>query len=206
MGAIGGLVSGAIGLIGAIQEAKAAKERGEAQGYALNYQAQVARYNAMFATRLGMNAAETQSFKTGANVSAIKAAQAANGVDVNSGSASRVAGSAEKLGKADALTIRANAARTAFGYTTQSILQDVEADEARKAGQLDASAAMIGGIGSLVGGAMSMFTDIGGSGGSAYGGYSGAAYSGSTAGVSGGGTVMPVGYGSGGGYGGGYQA
>lgn len=175
MGAIGGLVSGIFGLIGAAKQAEAAKERGAAQAYALHYQAKVARYNAMFTNQLGENQAETLSWKTAANVGAIKAAQAANSVDVNSGSNVRVVGSAGKLGKADELTIRANAARAAYGYQLNANLEDVEAEEAKKAAGIDASAAMLQGIGSLVGGAISAFTSFGGATGS-YGGSTGSTY------------------------------
>lgn len=51
---------------------------------------------------------------------AIKAAEAAGNVDVNSGSAVDVQSSAAALGELNAITIRGNAAKEAYGYETQS--------------------------------------------------------------------------------------
>ena len=147
--ALGGLTSA----VGAIQS-------GAAQSAAAGYQAQVAannekiaQQNAAQATATGAVQVEQQGIKTKAEVGAIKAAQAASNIDVNTGSALDVRSSAAALGELDALTIRSNAEKQAYGYETQATsfagqqsLAESEASEAE-------IGAGIGAFGSVLGGA-----------------------------------------------------
>ena len=100
----------------------------------------------------------TQRMRTAALMGKQKAAMAANGFDVNSGTNLDITGATAALGEQDALTIRNNAARTASGYVQQG------QDFGTQAGMLDmqrrnaATAGTIGGAASLLGGA-SAFAD-----------------------------------------------
>lgn len=146
------VVGGVTGAIGAEQSAAA-------QQQALNYQAQVAANNAkiaqnsaQMATAAGEQQAATSGLKTRANVGAIVASQAAGNVDVNSGSALDVRSSAAELGQLDALTIRSNAAKTAYGYetqaagdTAQSTLDIASGQNASNAGGINAFSSLLGG-------------------------------------------------------------
>lgn len=91
------------------------------------YQARVAANNAKLATEdqqnalsAGQTAAEEEKIKTGSMVASEKVAQAANNLDVNSGSPLAVRQSTQKVGDLDAALIQYNAARTAYGYGIQA--------------------------------------------------------------------------------------
>ena len=149
-------------LLGAGIGAMGAYESGQATSAAAAYQAQVALNNAAIARKnaeLAMQSGEEkvgiQGLKTRAAVGAEKAGQAASGVDVNKGSfVSARAGTAE-LGALDALTIRSNAAKQAYGQevaatseTAQAGLETFESQQAKDAGLVSALGTAIGGVGS----------------------------------------------------------
>lgn len=149
------VAGGAVGAVGAIQS-------GNAQKAAANYNSQVATEDATLAQQNATMAAQSgeaqvgqQQQKTRAYVGAVKANQAARGVDVNSGSAVDVRSSAAELGELDAINIRANAARTAYGYDTQaagfkgqSQLDVYEGEQAVTAGEIGAGSTILGSVGS----------------------------------------------------------
>jgi hypothetical protein len=110
----------AITAIGTIQQ-------GIAQKNALNYQSQVAQNNAITAQNMAQNASEAAQAKAAgvamkeAEVGGqIKAAQAAGGVDVNTGSNKAVQISQRELGKLDTETTLSNEELKAYGYRTQA--------------------------------------------------------------------------------------
>jgi hypothetical protein len=147
-------LSGAVKAVGALQQ-------GEAESQAASYNAQVQRQNAQieqqnanWAGQAGEVQAAAQEQKTRSQVGAIKAAEAANNLDVNSGSAVDVRSSAAQLGELSALNIRSNAAKQAYGYETQSWnaqaqanLDQADAAYARQAGEIGAAGDLLGGIG-----------------------------------------------------------
>lgn len=157
--------SAAIGLIGTGISAAGAYEKGQATGAAADYQAQVARNNAQIAaenvnmTEASGAARETiQGMKTRAAVGETKAAQGSSGVDVNSGSGVDVRAAEAKLGALDALTIRSNTAREAYGYqvkatseTAQAGLLAMQGSQARTAGGIDALGTFLNGAASVGG-------------------------------------------------------
>lgn len=158
IGVVSGLASAGLGVYGAIQQ-------GQAQQEAAAYQAQVARnnqivaeQNAAYARAAGAAQEATQRMRTASLLGKQKAAMAANGFDVNSGTNLDITGATAALGEQDALTIRNTAARTASGYVQQG------QDFGTQAGMLDmqrrnaATAGTIGGAASLLGGA-SAFAD-----------------------------------------------
>lgn len=144
IGAVGQLTSGS---------SSAAASRYNAEVAANN--AQIAKQNATWAAHAGEQQVGEQAQKTRATVGAIKAAQAANNLDVNSGSAVDVRSSASELGELSALNIRSNAARTAYGYqsqsasdTAQSKLDSFQAQQEELAGEVGAGTSILGGFGS----------------------------------------------------------
>jgi hypothetical protein len=76
-----------------------------------------------------------QRLATRQNIGATRAAQAASGVDISSGSAADVQASEAGLGELDALTIRNNAAREAWGYNVDAGNLRQQAKLARFTGQ-----------------------------------------------------------------------
>lgn len=106
-----------------------------------NYRAQVATNNAAIekanadATLAAGQVEESNSkLHTGMTMAAQKAAQAANGVQVNMGSAAEVRQSTANVGAIDAAMIHYNAARAAFGQQAQAANYAAQAALDKKAG------------------------------------------------------------------------
>lgn len=147
--------SAVIGGIGAISQGQAASASANYNAQVAANNAKIAQQNATWAAQQGETQAATQEAKTRATVGAEKAAQAASGIDVNSGSAVDVRSSAAALGELNALTVRSNAARQAYGYQTQAAsdtgqaaLDKSQASSASEAGFLNAGTTVLGGLGS----------------------------------------------------------
>lgn len=155
-------VGAAAAVAGAATTAYSQVQSGNAQAAASKYNSQVASENATIAQQnasLAGAAGEAQvaqeTQKTRATVGGIQAAQAANGVDINSGSDVDVRSSASALGELSAINIRSNAARTAYGYQTQSTsdtaqskLDTFNAGQEQIAGETGAAGSVLGGVSS----------------------------------------------------------
>lgn len=101
---------------------------GQAQQKSAQYNAQIAannaiiaRQNATAASLEGESNAATESQHTKAQIGGILANQGASGVDVNSGSSLDVRSSAAQTGELNAINIRSQAARQAYGYQTEAV-------------------------------------------------------------------------------------
>lgn len=148
--------------VGGISQAQGEKQQAAAQTSAANYNAQVALQNqntalqnASLAGQAGEAQAGNQELKTASGVANIKVNQAASGLDVNSGSPVSVRGSASELGALDALTIRSNATKEAYGYQTQatnfnaqSKLDTAQGQYATEAGNIAQTTTLINTVGS----------------------------------------------------------
>lgn len=143
---------------GGLLSAFGASKQGSAQQSMYNYRAQVSRINAQInrqnaewartkgeaeATQYGMKAAQQRG--------AIKAAQGASGIDVNSGSAKEVQQSQEKIKSMDLATIRENAAKIAYDYESKAVMDENQAgldtmagNYAKEAGNLKSLESIIG--------------------------------------------------------------
>jgi hypothetical protein len=98
-----------------------------------DYQAGVAKMNqqialqqADYARSVGEVEAEESGMKTRAEVGMTKATQAASGLNVNTGSAVDVRSSMVELGAFDQNTIRANAAKVAWGYDIEATQDEAQ--------------------------------------------------------------------------------
>ncbi len=152
-----------MGMAGAGVSAFGAYEQGQATAAAANYQAQVARNNAMIARQnavmteqAGVAKETARGMKTAASVGSIKAAQGASGIDVNTGSAANVRVAAAKLGALDALTIRSNTAREAYGYEVAATSDDAQAGRYEMEAKQAKEAGMISALGTFLTGASSV--------------------------------------------------
>lgn len=139
-----------------------AYQAGAAQAEAAKFNAKVAQNNeaishanAAIAGQAGAEQGWMVGQKTRGTLGAIKANQGASNVDVNSGSAADVRASTEELGQLDAMTVRSNAAREAYGYQQQaegfkeqSVLDTYEAKNDVSAGELNAVNTFMGSAGS----------------------------------------------------------
>ncbi len=166
LSAVGALASGAGAIAGGIGAKNAA-----------NYQAAVAKnnqitaeQNAKHAEAAGEAQAAATSLKSAAAGGKLKAAQAANNIDVNSGSAVDVQESQREQGALDSETILSNAELAAYGYRVQGTGFGAQAQLDKLSGQN----AEIGGYLKGAGGLLSSASSIGGKwGGPADGGWSG---------------------------------
>lgn len=155
-----GIVAGTAALASAGVSAFGQIKEGKATQAADNYQAQVATNNAAIATQKANWAAEEgeqntskSQMDTAAKVGAIKANQAASGVTVGEGSSADVVQSARTAGMLDAMTIRSNAAREAYGFQVDSSNQTAQAGLDRAAGKNAVKASKIGAAATILGGA-----------------------------------------------------
>lgn len=129
-------------------------------------QAQIARNNAILAQRNanvtmgeGEVATSQQQLKNRATIGAITAGEAASGVDVNTGSALDTRASAAEVGQLDALTIRSDYARRAYGFRTQAQQDREQAAIYGAAAQQSILGGYLSGLGTLdqTGGQMAQF-------------------------------------------------
>lgn len=155
IGTIASIAGAGLGAFGAIQSAHASSAAASYNAEVAANNAQIAKQNATWASQAGEQQAGMSAAKTRATVGAMEANQAASGVDIGSGSALDVRSSAKELGQLDAINIRANAARQAYGYdvqsssfNSQSQLDRYEASQDTTAGYINAGSSILGGVGS----------------------------------------------------------
>jgi hypothetical protein len=140
--------------IGSVKAGNASKRAGQAEADVANSQADLSLANADLADQQAADAeargavAENE-YRTQVRglIGSQRAGFAANGVDVGFGSSVDVQADAARLGELDALTIRSNAAREAWGYKVQawndrqsSLIQRKGGQMAIEAGKASASA------------------------------------------------------------------
>lgn len=172
--ALGMAIAGtAVSAYGQIKAGKAAKRAGEANQRAAESQAELAEYNAGVAEIQARDALERGYDEENRFRQKVKlligeqtAGQAASNVDVNFGSAVDVRADAAFLGELDALQIRNNAAREAWGYKVQGEDLRRRAEIARKEGTMlnetgkaQASASYWGATGTIIGAGSSLLMD-----------------------------------------------
>lgn len=141
-------VSAAVNAVGQIKAGGAAEDAGKAQQAAAESEAQLSDYNAAVADLQATDAVtrgtqQENRFRVGVRglIGSQRAAFAGNNVDVGYGSTVDVQADAARLGEFDALQIRTNAAREAWGYKVQATDLRARAAIQRKEG---ANAALAG--------------------------------------------------------------
>jgi hypothetical protein len=122
--AIGSL---ALSAFGQVKAGKAAKEAGKSEHAAADAQAGLLDYNAQIADAQAADAItrgqeEENRYRQGVRtlIGSQRAGFAGQGVDIGVGSAVDVQADTAYLGELDALTLRTNAAREAWGFRTQA--------------------------------------------------------------------------------------
>lgn len=152
-----------LGGAGAGLSAYSAIQGGNAKSSQLNYQAAVAKNNAIISEQNAESAIEaggakaaTTSMKGAAVGGSIKAKQAASGVDVNTGSNVDIQEGQREAALLDTEIVLHNADLQAYGYRSQAKnfeaeagLAEAGADQAKTAGYLQAGAGILGSASSL---------------------------------------------------------
>lgn len=145
-------VSTVAGVMGSIQQGKAASD-------AANYQAQVAKNNATIATQnaeyasaAGESKAQSQDFKNRALAGQIESSQAASGLDLSSPTLRDVRDASGQIGRLDTANVMADAmlqARAqqarASNYEAEVGLRQMEASNATTAGYTKAFGSLLSG-------------------------------------------------------------
>lgn len=155
------LGSAAIGAVGTLSGASARSSEA-------NYQAQIARNNAIIEQRnatqeiqAGEQQATTQGLKNAAQLGKIKTQQAASGLDVNSGSAVDVRKGQAEVGALDTLTTLHNSIVKAYGYNAQASTDTAQAGLDTMGAQNDLIGGGLAAAGGLLGSASSLSTKWG---------------------------------------------
>ncbi len=136
---------------------------GDAQAKQAQYQAELARVNARLAkqdaiyeTQRGEVQAQQVGLKERARVGATKVAFGAGNIDVATGSPAKVVSSEIAIGQANEATVRANAAKRAYGFNvaaaqdiTQAGIFDTAASTAKTASYINMASTIVGGAGNV---------------------------------------------------------
>lgn len=153
LSAVGTAVGAVQGFVGQRNQGKAAANMARYQAAVSSNNAVIAQRNAQLAAQEGNAAVEGKQMENRAKIGALKAQQAASGVDINYGSPVDVRSSAAETGQLNAINIRASAVRKAYGYQqaeqdylSQAGMHEVEAQNARTAGDMNAATTLLGGL------------------------------------------------------------
>lgn len=147
--------SGAVGGYGAVKQGEAQAAAAKFNAGVESQNAAISSQNAQIAEQSGEAQAGIQGQKTKQAIGASIAGEGASGVDVSSGSFTNVQSSERQLGEIDAMTIKSNAAREAYGYKVksaseqgQSAVSAFEAANDTKGGKIAGASTFLGSLGS----------------------------------------------------------
>jgi hypothetical protein len=121
-----------VSAVGEARQAEAAKAAATYSASVSRANAQIASWRAASILQAGADAEQRQRLRTAQTVGSLRARLAANGVDLTQGSALNLLQDADFVGERDALTIRDNAAKDAWGAKVQetSYLNEAAMSEA----------------------------------------------------------------------------
>lgn len=145
------LIPVAISLVGGMMGAQNARQEGAFNAGMLNRNAALKEQAAQESIFAGDTSADWQRVRTGQAVGTQRSVQAANGIDVNSGSAAQLQDDTAMIGELDALTIQNNAAREAYGYRIQADQDRMNAVQTVTNAGNKATGSILGGIGGAFG-------------------------------------------------------
>lgn len=156
IGTAASVVGGGVSVAGALGKGESDKAMyGYQAGTALLNQS-IAKQNAAYTRDAGESAAFASGRKTMATVATQKVEQSASGIDINSGTSTRVRESTADLGRTDQAIIRENYAKKAYGYEVEAATKGAEAkadiiagEQASKASKINAASSILGTVSSV---------------------------------------------------------
>jgi hypothetical protein len=137
-----GALSTGLSTVGGVLGAVNSYQQGMFQSKIASYNAQLANQNRQASLTSGQNAEEIKRMQTGKLVGSEAAATAAGGIDVGSGSPEAVREATRMAGEYDALNIRYNAARQAYGYSQEAFSDLLQSKVAKQ----NAVSGLVGGL------------------------------------------------------------
>lgn len=150
------IAGGGISAVGAEMGGQSAQAMYNYQAGIQLQNARIARQNAEYARITGGNQAAVAGMAGRARMGQIITAQAASGLNVNTGSAKKVQSSQDLVTNIDETTIRSNAAKRAYDFdvqavqaTEQSQVDQASGANARTVGDLGVASSIIGTAGSV---------------------------------------------------------
>lgn len=136
------ITSAAVSAGGSIAEGYSANNAAKFNaGMSMN-NAKIAKQNADLAGQIGTAKSEASQLKTAAQIGATTASQGASGVQIGGKSFEGVRESERRIGALEAMNIRSNAAREAYGFKVKEISERAQAKQYRAEGK----SALIGGF------------------------------------------------------------
>ena len=145
------LAGAGLSAVGQISQSRAASQAAAYNAQVATQNAQIATTNANLTGAQGEAAVGVAGAKTRAAAAGELANQGASGLDVNKGSAVDVRASTAEVGELNALTIRSQAAQTAYGYQTQAAgytgtaaLDKFESQADEEGGELKGASTLLG--------------------------------------------------------------
>lgn len=144
------------------QDAQAASLRGRFENDVAERNAQLAERQGRDTVNRGALEEDRQRLETRQSIGSARAAAAASGVDVSSGSGAAVAATQSLLGDLDALTIRNDAARQAWGYDVEAANSRTQGRLALLSGENEAATHRAASVSTLLTGATSMYNQFSG--------------------------------------------
>lgn len=169
-----GMIGAVIGAVGSIVQGMAAASQAKYQAAVAENNAIISEQNAVYELQAGQVEEQSKLMEVNQILGEAETGYAASGVDPTSGSPIRVLRSTSAIGGLDALTIRDNAARRAYGYRAEGVNFKAQAGLYRMQAQSSMIGGILGGLGQLASGFGSMVGSgggFGGGGGSGGGGY-----------------------------------
>lgn len=139
------LIQGTTAAAGAYGEYEASNAQGRYRQRAGNINAQLALRQGEDATRIGEDEAQRRLRQGGQDASSERVRLAAQGVNVNTGSAARTQQDIANAAGQDAATIRKNAAMQSWGYGVDAINSKAGGKMARTAGRYQGTQSLISG-------------------------------------------------------------
>ncbi len=133
-------------IFGGLAQRKAARAKAEV----MERNVDLANYQASDALGRGDVAAKIRRQQAQQTAGEQRTALAAQGIDVNSGTAADIQGNTTYLGELDAQTIRNNAAREAWGYQVQAQDYQIGADFTRAEGDNEMISTLLTGANNLI--------------------------------------------------------
>lgn len=162
--AVASIAGTAMSAVGMVQQGQAAKAQANYQAAVMRNNQTLAEYAAQDAEARGAEAEQQHRQKVAAFKGSQRAALAANGLDLTSGSPLDLLSDTAMLGEQDALTIRANAQREAWSARAQGANFGAEAGllqargtAAQQAGYMGAGASLLSGASQVAGSWDSLF-------------------------------------------------
>lgn len=144
-------ITAGLSVAGAAASAYGSIQQGRYSSQVAKNNATIASQNADYAAQAGVQSAGVQSMQNAAAYGQLQASQAANGVDINSGSDVNVDESAKVSNQLSTDTVMHNALLSAYGYNVQSESDDAQSKQDSAAGYTDAATGLLGAASSISG-------------------------------------------------------